>query len=98
MKTSMIVRIAAIVASVAIRAAVPGAAILSMGSGCAVGATFYVSPDGDDANPGSVDRPFATLEAARDAIRQMKMADKFPADGVTVYLRGGEDIGRVRSC
>jgi hypothetical protein len=30
---------------------------------------FYVSPDGDDAGEGSRDNPFASLEAARDAIR-----------------------------
>jgi hypothetical protein len=39
----------------------------------------YVSPSGDDRNPGSEDAPFATLERARDAVR----------GGGTVWLYGG---------
>ena len=35
-------------------------------------ATFYVAPDGDDSNPGSKERPFATLSRARDAVRKLK--------------------------
>ena len=46
-------------------------------------AEFYVSPDGDDAHPGSRDAPFATLEAARDAARNVA------GQSVTVYLREG---------
>jgi hypothetical protein len=38
------------------------------GSG-AVAAEWHVSPTGDDANPGTKERPFATLERARDAAR-----------------------------
>jgi hypothetical protein len=34
------------------------------------GAEFYVSPQGNDAQPGSRDKPFATVAAARDAARQ----------------------------
>ena len=34
--------------------------------------TLYVSPSGDDANPGTEDRPFATLQRARDEIRRIK--------------------------
>lgn len=37
-------------------------------SACA--ADFHVSPKGDDANSGTTDKPLATLERARDAIRQ----------------------------
>jgi hypothetical protein len=33
---------------------------------------FYVSHDGNDGNPGTKDKPFQTLEAARDALRQSK--------------------------
>jgi hypothetical protein len=33
---------------------------------------FYVAPRGDDANPGSNERPFATLRRARDAVRALK--------------------------
>ena len=52
-------------------------------------ADLYIAPNGDDAGPGSKARPFATLEHARDAVREMKTAGKYPADGVTVWLRGG---------
>jgi len=47
---------------------------------------LYVSPDGHDANPGTKDRPFATLAHARDAVRQIKKPLKEP---VTVCIRGG---------
>jgi len=33
---------------------------------------FYIAPTGDDANPGSKDKPFATLVRARDAVRTLK--------------------------
>ena len=65
------------------------ATVLIAASVCTASGSLYVSPDGDDSNPGSLGKPFATLEAARDAIRQMKVAGKLPADSVTVYLRGG---------
>lgn len=50
---------------------------------------FYVSPNGNDKNPGSMQQPFLTLEKARDKIRELKKASKLPKDGVTVFLRGG---------
>ncbi|MFC1718449.1 right-handed parallel beta-helix repeat-containing protein [Candidatus Poribacteria bacterium] len=50
--------------------------------------SFYVSPKGDDTNSGSMERPFATIVKARNAIREMK-ADQPLSDPVTVMLRGG---------
>ncbi|MCP5543868.1 MAG: right-handed parallel beta-helix repeat-containing protein [Akkermansiaceae bacterium] len=47
-------------------------------------AELHVSPDGDDANPGSAARPVATLGAARDAARPL--AAKGP---VTVIVADG---------
>ncbi len=47
------------------------------------GAVYYVAPDGLDTNPGTREQPFASLERARDAIREQRPA------GATVYLRGG---------
>lgn len=44
-------------------------------------AEFYLSPAGNDANPGTKEKPFATLERARDAARQAK--------GSTVTLAAG---------
>src|SRR5947208_2907896 len=42
-------------------------------------AIFYVATDGNDANPGNKNKPFATIQKAQDAVR--------PGD--TVYVRGG---------
>ena len=47
-------------------------------------AEFHVAPTGNDANPGTEAKPFATLERARDEIRKSK-----PAGGATVSVRGG---------
>src|SRR5271163_3410314 len=48
---------------------------------------FYVSPEGDDLNPGTKVRPFASLERARDAVRAQKRLH--PNRDYTVLLRGG---------
>lgn len=63
----------------------------------ASGITLFVAMDGTDTwsgriaepDPAGDDGPFATLERARDEIRQLKRAGKMPKDGVTVELRGG---------
>ncbi len=52
------------------------------------GAEFYVAPNGDDANPGTKARPFATVERARDEVRALKKAGPLPG-AVTVQVRGG---------
>ncbi len=39
-------------------------------------ADFYVSPGGSDENDGSLERPFATIEKARDAVRALDKAGK----------------------
>jgi alpha-L-fucosidase len=44
----------------------------------------YLAPDGNDANPGTRDRPFATLQRAQQEARKRNQA------GFTVYLRGGD--------
>lgn len=33
---------------------------------------YYVAPDGNDANPGTLEQPFATLQRARDAARAVR--------------------------
>eukprot|EP01116_Phalansterium_solitarium_P024441 TRINITY_DN8967_c0_g1_i1.p1 TRINITY_DN8967_c0_g1~~TRINITY_DN8967_c0_g1_i1.p1 ORF type:complete len:796 (-),score=236.81 TRINITY_DN8967_c0_g1_i1:141-2528(-) len=50
-------------------------------------ATFYVSVNGSDTNDGSESAPFATLSAARAAIRQLGPVGSRPS--VTVYVRQG---------
>jgi hypothetical protein len=53
-------------------------------------ADFYVAPQGSDAASGSMEKPFATLERARDAIRQLKRQTQgSSAERMTVNLRGG---------
>jgi hypothetical protein len=52
-------------------------------------AHYYVATDGDDANPGTLDLPFATLERARLAVRDHKASEGIPDGGLVVALRGG---------
>lgn len=59
---------------------------------------YYVSPSGADSNPGTSDRPFATIERARDAVRQRPGNVLLRAG--TYYLSaplifGPEDSGRA---
>jgi len=49
---------------------------------------LYVSPDGDDRNPGSQGQPLATLEGARDKIRQLRF-DKQISDTIFVEVQSG---------
>jgi tetratricopeptide (TPR) repeat protein len=51
--------------------------------------TYFVAPNGRDDNRGTLEKPFATLERARDAIRAQRINDALPPGGATVYLRGG---------
>jgi hypothetical protein len=48
-------------------------------AGPSLAATYVVAADGDDANPGSLDAPFATMSRGQQAA----------SAGDTVYLRGG---------
>jgi len=50
--------------------------------------TFYVAAKGDDANAGTREQPFATLQHARDAIRELRAKGPLP-DGARVLVRGG---------
>ena len=51
--------------------------------------SFYVAMNGNDKDPGTKEKPFATLERARDAIRGLKKEAPLPAGGVTVWVQGG---------
>lgn len=55
-------------------------------------ADFFVSPTGSDAQPGTEAQPFATLEAARDAVRAWKQQNPLPPGGLTIWLRGGDHV------
>ena len=67
-------------------AAKPGAGQESAASGSRGAFVFVVSPDGDDANPGTPERPFRSIERARAAAREK--------GGATVYLRSGTYVVR----
>ena len=43
------------------------------------GAEFFVATDGTDSNPGTIEKPFATIQRAQDAV----------SPGDTVFIRGG---------
>jgi len=49
--------------------------------------TVFISPDGSDLADGSNEHPFATIERARDEVRELKK--EFPEKDIRVYLRGG---------
>jgi len=53
----------------------------------AVGADFFVAPDGSDANAGTQEKPFATIARARDAVRQT-IAAGLKSD-INIHLREG---------
>lgn len=50
---------------------------------------FYVSPSGSDSNPGTLEKPFASLNRARDMVRKLKKNKGIPNGGITVFIRGG---------
>lgn len=51
-------------------------------------AEFHVASNGNDANPGTKDQPFLTLERAREATRQLEETGPL-REPVTVIVRGG---------
>jgi hypothetical protein len=57
---------------------------------CRSSVEFHIAVDGKDTSPGTQTKPFATLERARDAIRQLKETAEYPSDGLTVWLHEGE--------
>ncbi|MFF7258785.1 RICIN domain-containing protein [Streptomyces sp. NPDC008159] len=59
---------------------------LSAPASAATQATYYVAPDGNDANAGTISAPFKTLRHARDVVRTVN--DDMTGD-INVYLRGG---------
>jgi parallel beta-helix repeat protein len=63
---------------------------LLLGCACAAWPSqlkLYVAPNGNDAGPGTRERPFATIERARDEIRRIGPEKR--ADGVCVEIASG---------
>ncbi len=65
--------------------AVVAALLTLQGALASAQSTWFVSASGNDKNPGTKEKPFATIQKARDVLRKTPHADK----PVTVYLRGG---------
>ena len=59
-------------------------------------ADFHVAPGGDDSAPGTLERPFASFEAARDAVRKDRAAGRISGGGVSVWIAAG-DYPRTQS-
>ncbi|GAB6164405.1 hypothetical protein JCM19992_04050 [Thermostilla marina] len=55
----------------------------------APGLVLHVAPSGDDAAPGTVDAPLASLAGARDRIRAIRREKGLPSGGITVLIHGG---------
>ncbi len=52
--------------------------------------SLHVAPGGDDANPGTKEKPFRSPERARDALRSLKQSGGLPVGGAEVLLHAGE--------
>ncbi len=61
-----------------------GVCLIAIATSALPAAEFFVSPGGDDAQPGSLLKPFATLQRAQQALRPLAGRET-----VTVHLRGG---------
>jgi hypothetical protein len=77
--------------------AIAAACLGFSGRGLSAPIKYYLSPSGNDTwsgllettNATGTDGPFATLEMARDTLRNLKQNGKFPADGALVIFRAG---------
>lgn len=57
---------------------------------CAYAQDIYVTSYGDNSNPGTKEEPVATLEAARDLIRQHKATKSLSKGEITVWIGKGQ--------
>jgi hypothetical protein len=51
--------------------------------------SIHVSPKGNDKNPGSKEKPVASLTAARTLVRNYKKTKGLPKGGLNVIIHGG---------
>ncbi|MFI7604291.1 RICIN domain-containing protein [Micromonospora sp. NPDC049366] len=72
--------------AVLVSATLPAVTAHQTAASAAVQQTFYVAPGGSDANPGTLQSPFKTLQRARDVVRTVNA--NMTGD-INVYLRGG---------
>ena len=62
------------------------AASIYCGAQTSLAIQYFVAPNGDDTNPGTIERPFASIDRARIAVRERTNADK----DIVVFIRGGK--------
>ena len=55
-----------------------------------IAADFFVAPAGDDSRVGTKDAPFASLERARAAVRELKSKEPSRKEGINVWLGAGD--------
>jgi len=60
-----------------------------LAAGGAAGADFYVAPTGSDADPGTQDKPFATIARAQRAVRELKARGPQQKQPIVVSIRDG---------
>jgi hypothetical protein len=65
------------------------AGILILACHAGLATTLFVATNGNDTNPGTQEKPFSTLERARDEIRRIKAAGPLPVGGISVEVQGG---------
>ncbi len=53
------------------------------------GLELHVAPEGNDEGPGTKEKPFRSLERARDALREIRKKGPLPAGGATVWIHKG---------
>ena len=63
-------------------------AIIFVFSNLAGGQKIYLSPEGNDSNPGSIDKPLATLTAACDKAREYRKSSKPSMPAEIIALAG----------
>lgn len=64
-------------------------ALLGVAVASASAAEWHVAPRGNDTGPGTREKPFATLERAREEIRGLNSSGGLSEDGATVWLHEG---------
>ncbi|MFF3854220.1 ricin-type beta-trefoil lectin domain protein [Micromonospora sp. NPDC002575] len=72
--------------TLAVASTLPAVVANQLPASAAVQQTYYVAPDGNDANPGTLQSPFRTLQRARDVVRTVNSS---MTGDIQVYLRGG---------
>ncbi|HVV73844.1 MAG TPA: right-handed parallel beta-helix repeat-containing protein, partial [Verrucomicrobiae bacterium] len=69
-------------------ARLPALALISFSCAAGFASDYFVAPHGNDQNPGTQAKPFATFQRAQQAVRTERAAH--PETGVTVTFRDGD--------